>query len=114
MKTEWHGRSRPNGTITGTIFVSIRIVREDEGFVGHCDTFDVSSFGRSIEEALDATLEAVEVYLEAIDDVGDRARVFAERGVILFPGEPPADFEPPKVAVHPGELVTAERISISG
>lgn len=58
-------------------------------------------------------LEAVEVYLETLDDLGERDRVFAERGVIFFPGEPPEGFELPPVAAKPGVFVTAERVSIA-
>lgn len=111
--THWEGRTKPAGEIIGTIVVSIRIAPEDGVHVGYCDTFDVSSFGDTIDDALDATLEAVEVYLEALDDSGDRERVFTERGVMFFPGEPPADFEPAPVSVHPGEVVAAQRVSIS-
>lgn len=113
-RPEWSARTKPTGTIIGTIVVSLRIVREDEDLVGYCDTFDVSSFGATVEEAVANTLEAVEVYLEALDDAGDRDRVFAERGVIFFPGEPPADFEVSAIVRHPGEFVTAERVSIAG
>lgn len=112
--TRWDGRAKPSGEIIGTIVVSIRITPEDDQFVGHCETFDVASCGDTIEEAIDATLEAVEVYLEALDEADDRERVFAERGVIFFPGEPPADFEVPAVVRQPRELVTVERLSVTG
>lgn len=111
-KTEWSGRRRPDASkIIGTIVLPIKIVLEDKVYVGYCPTFDVSSFGSTIEEALDSTLEAVEVYLEAIDDVNERERVFAEKGVLFFPGEPPPDVEMPTMT-HPGDIVTTQRISV--
>lgn len=111
--TQWEGRTKPSGEIFGTIVVSIRVTPEGDQFVGHCDTFDVASCGDTIEAAIDATLEAVEVYLEALDDAGERDGVFAARGVIFFPGEPPDDFVV-SASVRHGEYVTAERVSVSG
>lgn len=112
VRTSWEARKRPEGAVLGTIVVFIRIVEDDGVFVGHCAPFGVSSFGDSVEAARDATLEAVEVYLEAIDEVGERDKVFADLGVLYFPGEPPAEVEWP-TKVHPGEYVTAERVSVA-
>jgi hypothetical protein len=58
---QWSG-TRPQGTPTGYVLVSFRVSPEDEDgyFVGECIELGVSSFGRSVDEAMANTLEAVE------------------------------------------------------
>jgi predicted RNase H-like HicB family nuclease len=54
--------------------LNFRIHQDEDGFfVGECEDLGVSSFGVTLTEAMDATMEAAEAYLEAIDDLGEQA-----------------------------------------
>lgn len=44
--------------------IKYTIYKEGEHYVAQCMNVDVSSFGSSIEEAVDNLTEAVELYLE--------------------------------------------------
>ena len=47
-----------------TVQLTASVVQEGEWFVARCVEVDVVSQGRSVEEALDALREALELYLE--------------------------------------------------
>jgi predicted RNase H-like HicB family nuclease len=46
--------------------------REEDWYVAQCLEVDVASQGRSVEEALSNLAEAVGLYLDEIDDPGER------------------------------------------
>lgn len=63
------------------IYLTFVIEREDDRYVATCKELDVSSFGRSIEEAVQHLDDAVTLYLDIIEEDGERDRVFRERGI---------------------------------
>jgi predicted RNase H-like HicB family nuclease len=113
VATRWSGTRRPEAeeSIGGYILVRIRVWPEDEKFVGECVELDVSSFGDTVDDAIRMTLEATELYLETIDDLGERERLFAEKGVTFYSAEPPPGTEV-YVTVHPGEVVSSQRLAL--
>ena len=64
-------------------------IAEKDGnqFTAICPELDVASCGDSVEEALDMLEEALEVYLEAVHDVGELAREFEGMGIKVHPDE---------------------------
>lgn len=50
-------------------------------WVGTCQELEVSSQGDSLGDAIDETIEATLLYLDTIEELGERKRVFEERGV---------------------------------
>lgn len=96
----------------GYVVLTIRIHREDDAYVGLCEELDVSSFGDSVDEALAATLEATALYLETLDDEGERDAVFAERGITMLRTEP-ADTVELSLITHPGEVVSTQRLVLA-
>ena len=62
-------------------------VAEKDGnqFTAVCPELDVASCGDTVEEALDMLEEALEVYLEAVHNVGELAREFQEMGIKVHP-----------------------------
>lgn len=109
--SEWSfDRPTADARMRGYVVLTFRI-REDDGyFVGECTELDVSSFGTTVDEALRATGEAVCAYLDGLDDVDERERVFAERGITMYQTEPADDVDI-KVLAHPGEIISAQRIA---
>jgi predicted RNase H-like HicB family nuclease len=104
-------RPRPGARQLGHVLLTITVSPEDDSYVGVCQELGTSSFGTTIDEALKATLEATSAYLEALEDSGERERVFKERGVAFYEKEPPSDFETVNVIAHPGQVISAQRLS---
>lgn len=52
-------------------------------------------------------MDAVELYLDALEEEGERERVFGERGIEIHEGEPPGYELVVTTSVHPKEIVTA-------
>ena len=44
--------------------ITVRVVKEDDGFVSHCLDYDIASQGDTSQEALDNIKEAVSLFLE--------------------------------------------------
>jgi predicted RNase H-like HicB family nuclease len=106
----WSAKSPQSGDrVLGHIVVLVRIEREGSHFVGHAEPFKVSSFGNTIDKALNATLEATAAYLETLDDEGTRDSVFAELGVDFVTDAPDVE---QKFTARLGEFVTPQRVSV--
>ncbi len=67
------------------------VEKEDNQFVSICPELDVASCGETEEEALDMLEEALQVYLEAVHEVGELAREFQEMGIKVHPDSIEAD-----------------------
>ena len=64
---------------------------EDNGFNAYCPELGVATCGDTVEEVLDGLQDALEVYIAGLGEIGDLARVFAERGVAIQSGPTAAD-----------------------
>jgi len=107
--------SRPsaNAVTSGHVLVQMHIEVDEDGFyVGHAWPFNISSFGKTLDEAVSATMEATAAYLEALDDEGARDRVFGQLGVMFYPAEPPDDELEVEMTARPGEFVSSQRLSL--
>jgi hypothetical protein len=67
--------------ILGYITLTFEVFPERRQFVSRCRELDVASCGDSIGEAIEAIHDAVRVYLDAIEQLGERQRIFAEKGI---------------------------------
>lgn len=112
-KTHWSfERPATDAQPIGHVLLTFRMVRDEDGFyVGKCQELGISSFGDSVDGALGATLEATSLYLETLDDQGERERVLDEKGIKFLPG-PPHDNATVPIEVHPGEVVSPQRLSM--
>ena len=63
------------------IDVTTVVEREGDQFVWICPELGTSSCGDTVQEALDNLREAIEVHLNGLEEVGERERVFQERGI---------------------------------
>lgn len=71
------------------IVVTLRIWEENNHFVSECPEFDVASCGDTIDEALKNIKEATLLYLNTIEEKGERQRIFHERNIRMHHVEPP-------------------------
>ena len=57
------------------------VEREGAQFVAHCPELGIASCGDTIEEAFANIHEAILLHLDVLEELGDRERVFRERGI---------------------------------
>ncbi len=67
----------------GFITLTLEVVPERDLFVSRCLELDVASCGDTMDEALRNVEEATLEYLNAIDRLGERDRIFSERGITI-------------------------------
>ncbi|MEX2227584.1 MAG: hypothetical protein WEB52_14170 [Dehalococcoidia bacterium] len=72
----------------GYITLTLEAYPEGKAFVSRCRELDVASCGDTVGEAIEAVRDAVATYLNAIGDLGERARIFTERGIEISKTKP--------------------------
>jgi predicted RNase H-like HicB family nuclease len=72
----------------GYITLTLEAYKEGRAFVSRCIELDVASCGDTSEEALSAAREATTDYLNAIEQLGERKRIFAEAGIVIHKTKP--------------------------
>lgn len=77
------------------IIVTLMVEREGEYYVSKCLELGTASFGRSEKEAFDNLIDATEVYLNTLEDLGECRLVLREKGVRVYSYEP-AELKVPK------------------
>jgi predicted RNase H-like HicB family nuclease len=87
-----------------TIQLTYSIEPEDDRFVATCVELDLSSFGPTVEAAARQLDNAVQLYLEVLEEDGERERLFRERGIQATPAAAPS--EPPRA------FITVRRVAL--
>ncbi len=67
--------------VQGYITLTLEAFPEGKRFVSRCRELEVTSCGDSVGEAFDAVIDAVTTYLNAIEQLGQRERIFEEKGI---------------------------------
>ncbi len=71
---------------SGYILLTLQVEPEGDQFVSTCLELGTASCGDTAQEAFDNLKEAISVHLEALEEVGERERVFRQRGIeVLHP-----------------------------
>ena len=91
------------------IVLTFKVWREDRQFVSECLELGVPSCGDTIEEAFHNLEDAVHLYLNSIEEMGDRTRIFKERGIQVRRAKEP-HLPPAQVSVD--QYVTRHRVKI--
>lgn len=65
----------------GYIAVDIVVTREDNQYSSWCPNLDIASCGDSADEAVKNLSDALEIYLNTLEEEEERERVFEERGI---------------------------------
>ena len=74
--------------IIGHIVLTLLVHKEGEQFVSECPELGTASCGDTIDEAFHNIREATELYLNAIEEAGERERIFRKRRVPVHDGPP--------------------------
>ena len=85
--------------------------KDDHLFASHCVELGIASCGDTVEEAFDMLEEAIEVYLEALVDIGTLDREFQECGVAARE-DVPCDNEEFTVSAVPGKFYRSYVVKI--
>ncbi len=64
----------------GYIVVEFVVVKEGNQYSSWCPEFDIASCGDSPEEAVRNLGDALELYVNTLEEEGERERVFREKG----------------------------------
>jgi predicted RNase H-like HicB family nuclease len=67
--------------IQGYVTLTLEALPEGKSFVSRCRELGVTSCGVSVSQALEAVTDAVTTYLNAIEQLGERKRIFAEKAI---------------------------------
>ena len=94
------------------IIVTFTIEREGDQCVSRCLELGTASCGDTEPEALDNIIDATELYLNTLEDLGECAEVLLEKGLRIHSGESAGErlqFDP-NSNVHPGVFPLPETI----
>ena len=67
----------------GYIAVDIVVTKEGTQYSSWCPQLDIASCGDDPEEAIENLHDALELYLSALEEEGEREAVFRDRGITL-------------------------------
>jgi predicted RNase H-like HicB family nuclease len=91
-----------------TVTLRLEAEREDDLYVALCPELDVSSYGDTVEDAVAHLKDAIILYLNTIEQDGERERIFRERG-IKVEDRLEADY---RATLHPDVFATVGRFPI--
>lgn len=70
------------------VIVTFLFYKEGNRWVGQCKELGTSTFGRSIQEALEKLYEAVGLHLNTLEQVGECERFFRDHNITLHSRKP--------------------------
>ncbi|MHB8576952.1 MAG: type II toxin-antitoxin system HicB family antitoxin [Dehalococcoidia bacterium] len=88
------------------IILTFKAYQEGPQWVSECIELGVASCDDTVDEALTALDDATQVYLESLNDEGERERVLRMRGVQILSSAALTKHEERAVHVRPNEVVT--------
>lgn len=73
----------------GYIAVEVVVSKEGKQYSSWCPGLDIASCGNSPEEAVKNLGDALELYLNTLEEEGEREQVFEERGIRIVSAHEP-------------------------
>ena len=73
----------------GYVAVEFVVAKEGNQYSSWCPEFDIASCGDSPEDAVKNLGDALELYLNTLEEEGERERVFKERGIRTVQADEP-------------------------
>ena len=92
------------------IVLTFKVWPEDDQFVSRCDELGTASCGDTVDEAIENLREAVLLYVETLEELGQRKRVFRERNI---PVRSSSTLRRRSLPVGVGEIITRQCMDIS-
>jgi predicted RNase H-like HicB family nuclease len=75
-------------TVACHVVLTLVVHKEDSQYVSRCSELGTTSCGDTVDEAFRNIREATLLYLNAIEEAGERERVFRQKGIQVFLGPP--------------------------
>ena len=97
---------RPAGT--ETVVLTLQVRQEDDYWAGECVELGTATDGPSADAVIEELQELVTIHLNGLDDIGERERVFRERGIAVYRTPP----ERMAVGSVPVSLKTSVRVQL--
>lgn len=97
--------------ITGYVAMTYQVHEEDGQWVSACLELGTASCGDTVDEAFKNIHEATIQYLNAIEESGDRERIFRKRNIPIYPVKPE---EKRLVPVGGNDVVSSAVIPLTG
>ena len=73
----------------GYIAIEVVVTKEGNQYSSWCPNLDIASCGDSSEEAIKNLSDALELYLNTLEEEGEREQVFKERGIRVVSADEP-------------------------
>jgi predicted RNase H-like HicB family nuclease len=67
----------------GYVVLTLTVSKEGKHYVSECEELGTASFGETVDEAVANVIDASTEYLRAIERLGERKRIFKERGIAI-------------------------------
>jgi len=71
------------------IVIDVVVTKEGNQYSSWCPKLDIASCGDDPEEAVENLGDAVELYLNTLEEEGERERIFETRGIQILRGDKP-------------------------
>ena len=71
------------------IAVEVVVTKEGNRYSSWCPDLDIASCGDSSEEAIENLGDAIDLYLNTLEEEGERERVFKERSIRVVSADEP-------------------------
>lgn len=68
--------------------LTIAVWDEDGKWLSECLEFGIGSFGTTPDDAAEQAMDAICSYLNTIEELGERERVFAEKSIVTYVASP--------------------------
>lgn len=91
-----------------TVTLRLEVEREDDLYVALCPELDISSYGDTVEDAVAHLKDAIVLYLDTIEQDGERERIFRERGITIE-DQAETDY---RATLHPDVFATVGRFAV--
>jgi predicted RNase H-like HicB family nuclease len=93
------------------IVLTCMVEPEGEYYVSKCLELGTASFGRNTQEAFENVVDATEVYLNTLEDLGECRQVLKEKGVKIYSYQP-AELEVRKARFPVGSIIRPQVMPI--
>jgi hypothetical protein len=90
--------------LTGYIQLTLKISREADQWVAHCEELGTSTYGPELEKVKEAIVELAMLHAKTLAEVGELTAFLKRHKIPLRHGKP--SNAPKQVSVRPGEFVT--------
>jgi predicted RNase H-like HicB family nuclease len=74
-------KTNSNSSRSGYVVLTLTVAKEGKHYVSECSELGTASFGDTFDQALTNVVDATTEYLSTIERLGERKRIFKERGI---------------------------------